>query len=648
MSIKLGVLLLLSALVPMVLVSMVNARRSFGSLETLAEQSQELLANVTATEIDQLITDVGHLRDLVAADESIIAFAAASPADRPALLPPVQRLLNDIKSTQPDIASAFIAGTDGIGIASTSKKNVGQDLTFREYMTQGMAGHPHASDILVGKTTRRPGVYFSGPVRHGDQQVGVIVLKLAGERIQDLCAQVNFGGGSGFAMLLNPYGIVFAHRDPERLYTSLSPLSPEEMTEVDPQRRYGQPTIESPGFDPVISTRLRTATTRGSETFVSPDTGNTVIASYAPIKHRDWRVALVRPRSDFDQPLQDLRREQRFFMLLVAASAVGLGLLASRIFVRPIKKLTESARRLAEGDFDARAEVTSRDEIQTLADTFNDMVPKLRDQAYMANGLRVAKDIQQGLLPDKAPSVPGLDIAGANVPADATGGDYFDFIDLNQWAPGQVAVAVGDITGHGVPAALLMCIARALLRAHAMPPRPLAETMAAINQPLFDDTPSDRFMTFMYTVIDGPKRTLRLVSAGHDPIVVFDPDAPDADAFTEIGGEDLPLGVTGDWDFTEVPYDNLPSRAVLLIGTDGIWEARCPPAPGGEPHTGEMYGKERMFDFIRKHHHLTSQEMIDAMLKEMVDFRGGTDQPQLDDITAVFVKFVDFSDEAAE
>ena len=505
-AVKLGLLLLLASLLPMSLITVVNARRGLYALEDMAVQSQQLLASVTATEIDRMITDVGYLQRLLSVDEAVIAFAAADPADRPARLPAVQRLLDDVTAVQPDITLAFIADTAGIGIASNNVENIDQDLNFREYMQEGLAGHYYASDILVGKKTRRPGIFFSGPIRDGDRQVGVLVLKLAGERVQDICDRVDFGGGRGAAILVNRHGIILAAPLPERRYTSLGPLTDAEIAEIDPERRYGLPTIESTGFEPAIADRLRTAEEPGSERFVSPVTGDTVIASYAPMHHRDWRVALIRPRSDFDQSLRRLRTQQRVFMVAVAISAIGLALLASRWFVAPIKHLTEFARRLSGGDFEARADVRSRDEVQVLAETFNDMVPKLRERAYLANTLGVACDIQQGLLPDHAPPVPGLDVAGGNVPADATGGDYFDFLDLGPWAPGQMAIAVGDITGHGVPAALLMCTARALWRAHAVPPKPLPETVAALNTPLFEDTPSDRFMTLMYVVIDGPRR----------------------------------------------------------------------------------------------------------------------------------------------
>ena len=129
-----------------------------------------------------------------------------------------------------------------------------------------------------------------------------------------------------------------------------------------------------------------------------------------------------------------------------------------------------AATRIAGGDLTTRATVRTHDEIHDLAEAFNAMVPKLQEHTQMEHSLRLAKEIQQNLLPDGPPPIAGIDVAGSNTPADQTGGDYFDFLDLSAWKGSTLAVAVGDVTGHGIPAALLMATARSLLRARATPP----------------------------------------------------------------------------------------------------------------------------------------------------------------------------------
>ena len=631
---KLALLLLLVSLIPLTASTVINLRRGIHTVEALALDSLELLAKVTATEIDRLILDVGKLQQLLARHEQLVAYCAAPADQRDALLPPVQRLLESITQTNPDIASAFIAGPDGVGIASTSQDNVGQDLNFRDYMQAALQGNAYTSEILVGKTTRRPGVYFSGPVRdHQQTLVGVLVLKLAGERIHDICTASDIGG-QGFVALLDRDGIILAHPDPKRLYHSLAPLDPSQQNAIDAQTRYGIDTIESAGLSPDIAESITAAITRGSQSFLAPDTGETVIVSYAPMRQRDWVVGVLQPRSDFDQPLRELERQQTTILLLLGFLIVLVGLMLSRRFVRPIQTLTHAAVRLAEGDFSARApDSASRDEVGQLTVAFNDMVPKLQERASMAHSLRVAQDIQQNLLPKTVPNLPGLDVAGKNIPADQTGGDYFDYLDLSPWNPGQLAIAIGDITGHGIPAALLMCTARSLLRAQATPPKPLPQLFAAVNPALYHDSPPGRFMTLMYAVLDRPQRRIELVSAGHDGILVYDPDT---DAFFEIEGHDIPLAIDPNWQFTQTTHDHLPENAILLFGTDGIWECRRH-HPNG-PSEGDMYGKDPLYALIRQHQHAPAQTLLGAILEDLLTFRGGPTEPQLDDITLVIAK----------
>ncbi len=633
-AIKLALLLLLASLVPLTISTVLNGRRGLHTVEATALHGLELLASVTATEIDRLILDIGNLQSLMSRSDTVVVFCAATPEHRNLHLPGVQRMLDNIKATNPDIASAFVTDADGIGIASTSENNVGQDLNFRKYMQAALRGERYTSEVLVGKTTGRPGIYFSGPVRdEEDTVVGTLVIKLAGERIHAICNSADVGG-TGFVSLTDRLGIILANPNPDTLYRSLAPLDESLRSQVDAETRYGLDRIESIGLDPGLARKLMDADARGSESFVVPQTGETMIVSYAPMVHRDWVVSVVKPRSDFDRPLRQLQRQQQLSLVLLGILAAVAGVLLSKHFVRPIQRLTDAALRLAQGDYSVRAPSATHDEVGQLTNAFNDMVPQLEQRAQMANALRVAEEIQQGLLPSEVPDIDGLDIAGLNVPADETGGDYYDYLDLRQWMPGTVAVAVGDITGHGIPAALLMCTARSLLRARATPPGPLPEFIAGVNNPLYHDTPASRFMTLMVAVLERPNRRLRLVSAGHDPVIVYDPDE---DKVFEIEGHDIPLGIQPDWEFTETVYNELPPRAVLLFGTDGIWETR-------RPNEGDLYEKAPLHDILRQHHHDDANTIVNVILQDLYAFRGGEDQPQLDDITIVVVKLTPETD----
>lgn len=313
-------------------------------------------------------------------------------------------------------------------------------------------------------------------------------------------------------------------------------------------------------------------------------------------------------------------------LLIVFASAF----LMSFRLTRPIRELADASNRVAAGDLDARVKVVRKDELGQLGQAFNDMVPALRDRMKIRESLHVAMQVQQSLLPEKAPTMKGLDIAGHSEYCDETGGDYYDFIQLDQIGPEAVAIAVGDVTGHGIAAALLMATGRALIRSHANTTNSLGEVFTAVNQQLCDSEFTGRFMTLMYLIVENPAQTnapirVRYLSAGHDPVEVY---RPADDSFFELAGRDIPLGIDDDWQYNEQTSDALRPGDVLVAGTDGIWE--CFNAQD------EQFGKDRMRETIRQAAHGSSEDIAQAVSKACEQWRGERDQN--DDITLVVVK----------
>src|SRR5262249_28642064 len=152
---------------------------------------------------------------------------------------------------------------------------------------------------------------------------------------------------------------------------------------------------------------------------------------------------------------------------------------------------------------------------------------------------------------------------------EQTGGDYFDFIDIAPLSESSLLVAVGDVMGHGIAAALLMASARAALRSRALDAPALGALMTRTNDVLASNNRHNRFMTLPLLKIDGATGRVSWASAGHDPAIVFDPAA---DRFTELEGGDVPLGVMEGVEYPEYHSDPLTPGSVLVIGTDGIWE----------------------------------------------------------------------------
>src|SRR5262249_18429536 len=291
---------------------------------------------------------------------------------------------------------------------------------------------------------------------------------------------------------------------------------------------------------------------------------------------------------------------------------------------RPIGALIGFMNRVGGGDLEARADFGGIREFRQLAAALNRMIADLRDRLRLRHSLGVAMEVQRRLLPTGPPQVRGLDGAGHSTSCDETGGDYYDFLVLDKAAPGAVLIALGDVMGHGVAAALVMAGVRAVLRDRAGPGG-LAPLISRLNRLLAADHGGDRFMTMHLSVIDADARTMRWVSAGHDPAILYDPTA---DRFEEVGDGDLPLGVMDDTEVTEHTYGPLQAGQIILVGTDGVWE--MPNA------AGEQFGKDRLRKLIRETASKSAEEISKTIRDRLFAFRA--DHKAVDDVTFVIVK----------
>lgn len=336
-----------------------------------------------------------------------------------------------------------------------------------------------------------------------------------------------------------------------------------------------------------------------------------------------------------DMAQQSVREATLEQIRLASFASVGLivlvalaAMLVSRSITGPLRSLAAMARGLAGGDLEARAPVTSRDEVGELARVFNAMVPELRTHIKTKESLSVAREVQQKLLPISAPSIPGFEAAGVSVYSEAVGGDYYDFLCLTDEAGEQrLGLVVGDVTGHGIPAALTMTSVRALVRSHADDGLALLPVMRAVNRHLAADSTRGNFVTLVYMVIEPDTRLVRWISAGQGPILFYNGDTY---GFEELEVHDIPLGVKAGWEFQELSRDTWPQSGVLVIGTDGIWET--------QNTEGRMFGKDNLVGVVRATAHLPAEEICKAIVDRLAEFRG--DAPQDDDVTLVVVKFL--------
>lgn len=312
--------------------------------------------------------------------------------------------------------------------------------------------------------------------------------------------------------------------------------------------------------------------------------------------------------------------------LLLIVIAIFLATVCSHRFTAPIHHVVHAAKALSDGDYDARASVRTGDELEELAATFNEVGPKLQLHEKTQQSLMLAGEIQQNLLPQKPPVMRRFDIAASCQYCEDTGGDYYDFIPLEHNKQPQVGIVLGDVTGHGVGAALLMASAKSILRNVSLHFQGhLSPVMEAFNDQLAENTGDDKFITLFFGVLNDSEGTLNWASGGHDPALWY---RLKQDRFEELPNTGALMGYMAGMEYTQAGPVHTQPGDILLIGTDGIWEARNP--------AGDMYGKERLQDCIRTHAHGSAETIAVNVVQSVNDFIA-TGQTE-DDITLIAIK----------
>ena len=318
-----------------------------------------------------------------------------------------------------------------------------------------------------------------------------------------------------------------------------------------------------------------------------------------------------------------------FLLVVVLATAVFFSRIFAASIITPVSQLERAMARVEGGDFSAFVAVDNNDELGALAEHFNQMTVGLKERHRLQRSLDLAKEVQQNLLPREDPVVEGLDVAGQSIYCDETGGDYFDYLSSSEWGPEKFGVLIGDVSGHGIPSALLMATARAFMRQRSSRSGSMAEVVSDVNRQLTRDVEeTGRFMTLFYLMIDLTARNMSWVRAGHDPAVWYDPVT---EQFEELHGEGMALGVDENLQFVQYQKSGLKAGQILLLSTDGLWETQNP--------AGSMFGKDRIYEIIRQKSDASAREILDTIVLTLESFR--QNQEPEDDITLVVIKVAD-------
>ena len=348
------------------------------------------------------------------------------------------------------------------------------------------------------------------------------------------------------------------------------------------------------------------------------------ISGFYRLHQAPWTMVIITPGKKVLQPLIKFRLA--YIITALSCITVLLWFIRSSFkqTTQSIKQVSTAADELANGNFSKPFKVSTKDEVGDLLHSFNRMTSQLQRGLQLQKAMEIAKEVQMTLLPQNDYSDKEITASGVSIYCDETGGDYFDFIE-SETHPGKLHVAVGDVVGHGIGAALLMATLRALLRVRVQKPGAAAERINDVNRYLCWDTLQyGNFASLFYLEIEQEHNTVEWIRAGHEPALLF---TPANDTFTELHGKGLVLGLDADIQYKGNTFRLTHSKHILIIGSDGVWDL--------ENEQLERFGKERVKEIIRNNHHAQPAQIIQQFSEAVTLFRG--DAEQADDITLVVI-----------
>jgi len=248
---------------------------------------------------------------------------------------------------------------------------------------------------------------------------------------------------------------------------------------------------------------------------------------------------------------------------------------------------------------------------------------ELLERRRLEKELAIAREIQLSFLPETAPKIPGFDLAGTTIAHDEVGGDYYDFIPISDT---RLGIAIADVSGKGIPAALIMAGFRMSLLAEVRNEFAIRAVMRKVNRLLFESTDRDKFVTSLYGVLDHKNRVFIFSNAGHNPPVLFRRDGPIE--YLSDGG--VALGVLAESDYDDRPVALRPGD-VLVMFTDGISEAEAP--------SGEHFGLGRIERLVESMLDQSAGAILAALVDRVQEWSGT--RGQSDDLTLVVLKVND-------
>ena len=359
---------------------------------------------------------------------------------------------------------------------------------------------------------------------------------------------------------------------------------------------------------------------------------------YAPIKRAGWTITLECDEDEIIAGVKAVRWQ------MIGISSVGIiGLLficlfLMRRFLRPIRLYSTAALHIAEGNFHTRMpKMHDHNELWALGNSLDHMQHSLdkyiqelksttQEKGRIESELNIASKIQMSMIPKIFPPYPDrddTDIYGTLIPAKAVGGDLYDFFLRDE----KLFFCVGDVSGKGVPASLVMAVTRSLLRIVAAQESRPERIVASLNHSMSDMNESNMFVTLFVGVLDLPTGRFRYCNAGHNAPVLFNGKTQKVEMLDVK--PNLPIAILQDMKF-EMQETVLTPGTGIFMYTDGLTEA--------ENKDKELFGEERMMEVLRSTEDLSAKEQIEGMLNAVHEHV--KDAEQSDDLTMIAIKYI--------
>lgn len=388
-TVKVSITMLLTSLIPMVFIAYYNLNGSLASVGNTEYRNLELLAAATAERLDQLMLDNLIAADQLGSDSEVIALVANPGSAPTSLYESVSASLIRILATNPKYEYVYLMDKTGKAVISRQLDSVptveGQNFANRAYFMEAMKGAPYI-DVLVGRTSKRLGFYFSAPIMNDSRQtIGVAIIKLQGEALTDIVNKFK-AGNTGYAFLIDQDGVIVSHPIKDWYYRSILPLTREAELKVG-QRFVLSGCEDAKNLDPCkvntlnlpeLAPVLGGSATGKNATYRSPIDGTEQIVGVATTKQLNWTVAVNEAKEEFTSPLTQLAQQTALSVILIGIVVAACGIWLALAVTRPIGKLALAAHTVEKGEVfkpEALADVvTLGDEVGNLARVFSAMV----------------------------------------------------------------------------------------------------------------------------------------------------------------------------------------------------------------------------------------------------------------------------------